>query len=129
MRFALIHVSQETDTFNPLLTTLDDFAAFGLDRGNEMVEKHRGTGTIGGYLAAVEASGREIETVPIGHGLAVAGGRITTEALRYFEDLVRDGLTAAGRLDGLAFQLHGACSAEGMDDVEGHLLGIARDVL
>jgi microcystin degradation protein MlrC len=59
----------------------------------------------------------------------VAGGRITTEALRYFEDLVRDGLRDAGPVDGLAMQLHGACSADGLDDVEGHLLAIARDVV
>lgn len=129
MRLALIHMSQETDTFNPLPTTLEDFAGFGLDRGEEMLEKHRTTGTIGGYLAAVAASGRDVQTVPIGHGLAVAGGRITTEALRYFEDLVRDGLRDAGPIDGLAMQLHGACSAEGLDDVEGHLLAIAREIV
>ena len=59
MRIGLYQMSQETDTFNPLPTTMDDFAAFGLETGPEMLERHRGPSTIGGYLAAVEASGRE----------------------------------------------------------------------
>ena len=71
---------------------MDDFAAFGLETGPEMLERHRGPSTIGGYLAAVEASGRDVETVALGHGLAVAGGRITTDALRFFEDRLRTGL-------------------------------------
>jgi microcystin degradation protein MlrC len=129
MRLALIQMSQETDTFNPMLTTLEDFAAFGLERGGDVLERHRGPGTIGGFIGAVEASSRSIEMVPIGHGLAVAGGRITLEALRYFEDLVRDGLGAAGDIDGLALQLHGACSAEGVDDVESVLIEAARAVV
>ena len=129
MRIGLYQMSQETDTFNPLLTTMEDFAAFGLETGPEMLERHRGPSTIGGYLAAVEASGRDVETVGLGHGLAVAGGRITTDALRFFEDRLRSGLAEAGHLDGLAMLLHGACSAEGVDDVEGRLLAIARAAL
>ena len=38
MRIGLYQMSQETDTFNPLLTTMDDFAAFGLETGPEMLE-------------------------------------------------------------------------------------------
>jgi microcystin degradation protein MlrC len=127
MRIGLYQMSQETDTFNPLPTTMDDFAAFGLETGAQMLERHRGPSTIGGYLAAVEASGRDVETVGLGHGLAVAGGRITTDALRFFEDRLRTELAAAGPLDGLAMHLHGACSAEGVDDVEGRLLAVARE--
>ncbi len=70
-----------------------------------------------------------METVGITRGLAVAGGRIDAESLAYFEDRVRRGLAAAGRLDGLAMHLHGACAAIGLDDVEGRLLQIARDVV
>lgn len=129
MRLALVQMSQETDTFNPSPTTLDDFASYGLYDADEMLTKQRDSGTVGGYIAAVEASGVEVQTVPIMRGLAVAGGRITAEARRYFEDRLRSGLAAAGPLDGLALQLHGACAAEGLDDVEGRLGTIAREVL
>jgi microcystin degradation protein MlrC len=129
MRIALVHISQETDTFNPSPTTLDDFATYGIHSGQELLDKARGSGTIGGYIAAVEGSGLGVETVPIIRGLAGAAGRITTEALRFFEDRLRSGLADAGQLDGLALQLHGACAAADLDDVEGYLGSIAREVL
>jgi len=129
MRLGLIQMLQEANTFNPAPTTLADFAAFGLYEGAEMLHKQRGSGTVGGYITAVEASGLDIETVPIARGWAGAGGRITTEALDYFADKIRSGLRSAGQLDGLALQLHGACSAVGVDDVEGLLVGICREVL
>ncbi len=129
MRIALVQMSHESNSFNPVLTTLEDFAAYGLYEGSETLERLRGTGTVGGYLATVEASGLDIETVPITRGLAVAGGRITSDALGYFAARLRAGLSDAGHLDGLALQLHGACSSETIDDVEGYLLGISREVL
>jgi len=49
MRIALIHISQETNDFNPQLTTLADFRAFGLYEGEEIVRL--GTiGKIGGHF-------------------------------------------------------------------------------
>ena len=128
MRIGLVEISQETDTFNPLPTTMADFASFGLYEGRDIIEHGRGDGAVGGYLSVVEPRG-DVETVGITRGLAVAGGRIDAESLAYFEDRLRHGLTAAGRLDGLAMQLHGACAAVGLDDVEGRLLSIARDVV
>jgi microcystin degradation protein MlrC len=133
MRIGLIEISQETDTFNPLPTTLEDFATFGLYDGADMLRDGRGIGiaggAVGGYLATVAASGRGIETVPITRALGVAGGRISREALAHFETRLRDGLRAAGRLDALVAQLHGACAAVGEDDVEGRLLEICREIL
>jgi microcystin degradation protein MlrC len=38
-------------------------------------------------------------------------------------------LKAAGRIDGLALQLHGACAAEGIDDVEGEQVALCRSIL
>ncbi|MBI1779010.1 MAG: M81 family metallopeptidase [Proteobacteria bacterium] len=129
MRFAVIHVGQETNDFNPVPTTLRDFQSFGLYEGPEIFEKLRGVGQIGGYLEAVEQSGRAVESIPIIHGWASAGGRITTEARAFFEAKIRSGLEQAGKLDGLALQLHGACAAAGVDDVEGVQLEICRSIL
>lgn len=129
MRVALIHVGQETNDFNPLPTTLRDYASFGIHEGQEMVRRFRHLGQIGGYLDAVAASGRPVETVPIIRGWAVAGGRITREAYDFFDRRIRDGLRDAGALDAVALQLHGACAAEHLDDVEGAQLQACRDVL
>ena len=129
MRLAVIHVGQETNDFNPVPTGMRDFESFGLYEGPQIFEKLRDVGQIGGYLAAVEASGRKVESVPIIRGWATAGGRVTTECRRYFERKMREGLRDAGRIDGLAMQLHGACAAEGVDDVEGAQIAICREVL
>lgn len=129
MRIALIHVGQETNDFNPSPTTLRDYQSFGIYEGEEMLRRFRGLGQIGGYLEAVAQSGRPVETVPIVRGWAVAGGRIDRASYDFFDRKIRDGLKAAGALDGVALQLHGACASEDMDDVEGAQLQACRDVL
>ncbi len=132
MRIALIHVAQETNDFNPVLTTLADYEAFGIYEGAEMLDRLKGLGQVGGYLKAIEESGLEVETVPIIRAWAVAGGRVSIEAFEFFQDKIRKGLKAAlagGKVDGLALQLHGACSAEGIDDVEGEQAALCRQIL
>lgn len=129
MRLALFQMGQETDTFNPRPTTMLDFAGFGLYDGQDVLDRQRGGGTVGGHLIAVDAAGSHIETVPLSRGWAGAGGRITADARRYFEDRLREGLQGSVPIDGLAMHLHGACAADGMDDVEGELLAIARGIL
>ena len=39
MRIALIHVSQETNDFNPVPTRLADYDSFGILQGQEIIEK------------------------------------------------------------------------------------------
>ncbi|MBL8838335.1 MAG: M81 family metallopeptidase [Alphaproteobacteria bacterium] len=129
MRLALINIGQETNDFNPVPTTLRDFQSFGIYEGRTIVDKLRGLGQVGGYLEAIEESNRRIETIPIIRGWATAGGRIDAESLNFFMAKIRDGLKAAGKIDGLALQLHGACAAEGLDDVEGAQLELCRSIL
>lgn len=129
MRIALIHVSQETNDFNPVPTRLADYESFGIMEGQEILRKLRGFGEVGGYIDVIEESGLEVETIPIVRGLAVAGGRITREAYDFFHRRIRAGLEGAGKLDGLALQLHGACAAEGIDDVEGEQAELCRSIL
>ena len=131
MRLALIHVSQETNDFNPLPTTLDDFRAFGIYEGQEILERLADNGQVGGHLAAVAAdrSAGAIETVPVIRAFTAAGGRITREAFAFFADRVRSGLERAGEIDGLVLQLHGACGSDGIDDVEGALAALCRGIV
>jgi microcystin degradation protein MlrC len=129
MRIAVIHVAQETNDFNPVLTTLRDYESFGVFEGEEIFQKLRGLGQIGGHLEAADEASIAIDSVPVIRSWAVAGGRITREAYRFFEDRIRSGLAAAGMIDGLALQLHGACAAEGIDDVEGEQVALCRSIL
>ncbi len=129
MRLAVVHIGQESNTFNPSPTVLDDYRSFGIYRGQEMFDLMVGLGQIGGYLSAVGESESDIESVPVVRGWAVAGGRIDAESHRFFLDAIADGLASAGQIDGLALQLHGACSADGVDDVEGIQLALCREIL
>ena len=129
MRIGLIQITQETSSFNPTLTTLADFESFGIHEGPAMLERLHSVGPVGGYLAGIQESGIQVETVPIIRAAARSGGRPSTEAFEFFDNKVRDGLRISGELDGLVMLLHGAASAEGLDDVEGALLRTARDVV
>ena len=128
-RIAIIHIGQETNDFNPELTTLANFAAFGIYQGAEILERMKGAGQVGGCCDAVAEAGVEVEWVPIISAWAMAGGRISTEARMLFEERIGTGLRNAGPIDALAMHLHGACAAEGVDDVEGAQLAICRAVL
>ena len=129
MRIGLIQVMQETSSFNPTLTTLGDFENFGIWEGHELLRRFDPASPISGYLEGIEQSGAKVETVPIVRGSAQSGGRLALEAFDFFNTKIRDGLCDAGELDGLVMLLHGAASAEGIDDVEGALLETARSVV
>jgi len=129
MRVAVAEISQETDTFSPLSTTLADFEQYGLYFRDEILEKQRSVGVIGGFLAAADKRAGEIEIVPILRASAVAGGRVTREALQFLEDKLVSGLRKVKPIDGIFLSLHGAAASEQVDDVEGYLLNALRDVV
>lgn len=128
VRIGLVWISQETNTFNPFPTTIETFASFGIDRGEEIVANLGTVGSPGGFFAAA-AEREDVEAVPIFKARAVAGGRLSVETVDFLNDELVAGLQAAGPLDGLALQLHGACAAAGIDDVESLHLEAARGVL
>lgn len=129
MRIALIHISQETNDFNPALTTLEDYRSYGILEGAEIVETLTGHGEVGGFLEVMKAEAPDFEIVPIFRAFTVAGGRIDREAFAYFEERIRSGLATAGRIDALMLQLHGACASEVTDDVEGAQAAQCRKIL
>lgn len=128
MRIGLIWVSQETSTFNPSPTTKEHFASFGIHHGQEIFDTLGSSGSVGGYLKAADERG-DVESVPIFKARAGAGGRLDSETFAYLTGEVERGLREAGELDGLALQLHGACSAEGVDDVDGYITEMARGIV
>lgn len=129
MRIALIHIAQETNDFNPALTTMEDYRSFGILEGQEIVDTLGKVGEIAGYYDVIRESGKDVETIPIIRAFAVAGGRIDRESYEFFQERIRTGLEGAGKIDGLMLQLHGACAAEGVDDVEGEQAALCREIL
>lgn len=128
MRIAIADILQETCTFNPIPTGLEEFALRGLYFADEILEKARGVGKLGGFLAAAEEEGC-VEPLPIIQAMAMPGGRVTAEALELFREKLVSGLKRALPLDGVFLSLHGAAAAEQVDDVEGTLLAAVREVI
>ena len=127
MRIALIHVMQETDTFNPVPTTLTDFKNVALLEGAAILSRVDPNGPIAGFLEAIRTFGKDVEVIPILRADAQSGGRLSRQTLSALCQIIQSGLSAAGKCDGLMVFLHGAACAEGVDDVEGEILSIIRE--
>ena len=99
MRIAIAEIGQETDTFSPLPTTLELFKSHGLFHGDEILERVKGVGMLGGFLEVSNKQPEQIELLPIIRAWAGAGGWITNETLDYFENHLVLGLQDALPLD------------------------------
>jgi microcystin degradation protein MlrC len=129
MRIAIAEIGQETDTFNPLPTTLQFFKDYGLYLGDKILEMMPGVGMLGGFLEVARQQPETVEIVPIIRAWAGASGPLTAETLEYFEATLVTGLQRALPLDGLFLALHGAAVSAKDDDLEGYLLSAVRRVI
>lgn len=128
MRIAIAEISQETDTFSPIPTTLRDFEQTGLYFGNEVLEKMPGVGKIGGFLNIAQHE-PNVEYLPILRARATSGGRITDQTLTFLTEKLIHGLEDALPFDVLYLSLHGAAASKSIDDLEGHVLQEVRDTI
>ena len=129
MRIALAEIAQETDSFSPMRADLSDFETYGLFVGDEILERMRGVGPLGGFLQVAEEQRGDVEVLPIVRAWGSAGGTITAETLQHLTEQFVEGLKAALPIEALFLSLHGAASAENDDDVEGFVLEAAREVV
>jgi microcystin degradation protein MlrC len=122
-RVGLLGVWHETNTYSARPTGVDDFRVHELLRGDDVVRRHAGTGSVvGGMLAA-----RQLDFVPLATAGAWPAGRITPEALETIFEILEAEL-APSRVDALLVNLHGAMVGEGSDDVELETLQLVRRV-
>ena len=128
MRFFVAMFSHETNTFSTLPTGQRQFEARDLRYGGEILEAYRGTGTcLGGMIDAAAARG--VTLVP---GLAAAAspaGRVTADVYRRTTQRLLEDVKAAGPLDGILLDLHGAMVPESTEDGEGDLLRAVREAV
>jgi microcystin degradation protein MlrC len=128
MRIAIGEFAHETNTFRAGTTPIEAFRERHWFEGEDILTHHRGVrDNLGGMIEAAERLG--IEVYPT---LATSTEPSATIARQAYED-IRDrligGIRAAGEIDALCLSLHGAGVAEGIDDVEGTLLGEIREVV
>ena len=128
VRFFLGMMSHETNTFSNVPTNRAQFEARHLHYGGEIVETFRGTGTcLGGMIAAAERRG--VTLLPSVAAAASPAGRVTRDIYEHVKERLLADLKAAGRLDGVLLDLHGAMVPEGIDDGEGDLISAVRQAV
>ena len=125
MRFAILGISHETNTFSP---RPDDYAQFEAAdiaaRAGAPLDRFRESqSTLAGYLEAAERLGFEV--VPLIFAITGPIGTITNDA---FDRLIGEMLAllrAEGPWDGVLMAHHGAAVSEGHPDIDGEFVGAA----
>jgi microcystin degradation protein MlrC len=124
MRIAVAGFQHETNTFAPFGATYADFERAdgwpALTLGNDILDLFPSLNiATGGFLAAMLP---RHEIVPLAWCSAEPCAEVEDAAFDRVAGLVLDGLAAAGRLDGLYLDLHGAMVTQSHQDGEGELL-------
>lgn len=123
-RVAFVGVFHETNTFSPLLTTRDDFAARWY-RGEELRKAFAGTRTVGGGFFDGGAE-HGFEIVPIFGAFATPSGPVTAETFDAILQEIEDGLRAADGIDAVLLELHGDLFVQGRVDPEDDIVELIR---
>ena len=125
MRIAIGGISHETNTFSTIATDLALFERRGVHGPDDLVDAFAGTKTIlGGFLDAAAAEG--FDAVPAILAEAAPSGTVTAEALDHLAEQLVAGLRAAGPLDGILLELHGAMVAQNARDGDAEILRRVR---
>ncbi len=130
MRIAIGGISHETSTFAKTRTTIADFeSGFGLFRGQEIIERFRGTNICaGGFIDGAEK--HQCELVPLLWAFAYPSGLVVRddyETLKEeFLQRLQDAERANGPVDGVLLDMHGAMVIDGIDDGDGDFIAAVR---
>jgi microcystin degradation protein MlrC len=119
LRIGIAGIAIESSTFSPHRSTVDDFAVL---RGAELLARYP-------FLTPGSELTEGIEWVPLLQAKAVPGGPVTEEAYEELSGEIFDLLRAAGPLDGLFVDIHGAMSVVGRTDVEATFVAGLRSIV
>lgn len=121
MKIAIGMFTHETNCFSPLRSDFQSMAA-GWDEAEELIPKHSGKPDfLGGAIKAAEEEGVELLPLPSLYG--AAGPLILRSAVDHVMAEMKEALRSyGGAEEGLFLALHGAGCAEGIDDLESHVM-------
>jgi microcystin degradation protein MlrC len=131
-RIAVGAFLHETNTFAPTRATYDDFVHGGgwpaMAGGAEVLKVMRNINVgLAGFVDAAEANGWElVPTISCG---ATPSAHVTEDAYERIAKVMIEGIAAAGRIDAVYLDLHGAMVSEHLDDGEGEILSRVRRVI
>lgn len=129
LRIAIGQLWQESNTFNPVVTTRQNFEEFGVLRGPELIEKMYDTNELGGFIQSLRAWPEQPEIVPMLRLPAWPSGRATAETFDWLRSEVVASLQPMLPVDAVLLALHGAMVASKHPDVEGEILQAVRELV
>src|SRR5262245_16479617 len=125
MRFAVLGVSHETNTFSSRPTTYAHFERSGIARGDEIRRRYRESrATPAGFFDAGERLG--VEMVPLVFAITEPMGTITADAFDRIVGEMLERLRAEGPWDGVLLAQHGAAVSERHPDMDGEIVARVR---
>lgn len=114
-------IRQETNTFCAAPTTLESFRRSSLYRGQEIVQRLRGTRTgEAAFIQTLEEEG--FSYCPALTARAGSGGKVLDETFRALQAGLLEQVRRAGTVEGVLLNMHGAMVSESQDDTEGDTL-------
>src|SRR6266480_2633563 len=131
-RIAVGGFLHETNTFAPTKATYDDFVHGGgwpaMAQGTDVLRVMRNINIgLAGFVGQAEALGWEmVPTISCG---ATPSAHVTRDAYERIVKVMVEGIAAAGRLDAVYLDLHGAMVTDHLDDGEGELLARVREAI
>ena len=131
-RIAVGGFLHETNTFAPTKATYDDFVHGGgwpaMATGADVLKTMRNINVgLAGFVEAAEAEGWEmVPTISCG---ASPSAHVTQDAYERIVKVMVDGIEAAGPIDAVYLDLHGAMVTEHLDDGEGEILARVRQAI
>lgn len=128
LRFPILGISHETNTFSRVIATYEKFEEALILRGQELVDQYAESEyTVAGYLQAAGELGFEVvplmyaQTGPIGTITKDAYDRLSTEMLGMLRD--------QGPWDGVLICNHGAAVSEEFPDMDAEFTRAVREIV
>ena len=123
-RFGVAGIVQESNTFAPFLSTLDDFS---VEVGEDLAASSRGTNTeVGGFVEELDAL--RVEIVPLLSAWAVSAGPIDDAAFETLAGLLV-GQIQKTHFDGLLLALHGSWLSASYPSADAEMVKRVRSVI
>jgi microcystin degradation protein MlrC len=129
MRIAIGGFQHETNTFAPSQATFEDFERGRgwppLARGGAIIDASAGMNVpMAGFIQRMRRAGHEL--VPTAWAGTSPSAHVTRDAFERIAGMITDDLRAAGKVDAVYLDLHGAMVTEHLLDGEGELLARVR---
>lgn len=128
MRFAILGISHETNTFSIVPATYEQFEKQIIERGQEIVDRFATSEyTIAGYLQAAKELG--FEAVPLMYARTGPIGTITKDAYDRLSSEMLAMLRDEGPWDGVLIANHGAAVSEEFPDMDAEFTRAVREIV